>query len=107
MTRAELEGRGLVAPAPLKPEAQAFPDPPRRLAWPSYERCLDEALNRGSKRTSADFTFCCIAINHFKETAAKLLECRARRGRTGRPTRWTRRCARPRKVAVNPRSATR
>src|SRR6202012_5730627 len=81
-TRAELEGRGLVAAAPPKPEAPVSPlrcsDRPRRLAWPDYERCLDEAINRGRKRSSADFTFCCIAIDLFKrtpeETAARLLE---------------------------------
>ena len=75
---------------------------PRQLAWPGEPvgrnnsilefmqpfpppcsdrrtvRCLEETSNRGRKRSSADFTFCCIAIDHFKrtpeETAAKLLE---------------------------------
>jgi hypothetical protein len=35
---------------------------------PNYERCLDQALHRGWKRSIADFTFCCIAIDHFKRT---------------------------------------
>jgi len=87
MTKAQLESMGLVAPAPEvsappREETAASPlrcsDLPRRLAWPSYDLCTEGALARGKKRSSADFTFACIAINHFKrtpkETADKLME---------------------------------
>jgi RepB DNA-primase N-terminal domain len=115
MTRAELEGRGLVAPAPPKPEAPAFPlrcsDRPHRPAWPSYERCLDEALNRGRKRSSADFTFCCIAIDHFKrtpeETAAKLLEVSEKARENGEAYALDQAKNAAAKVAANPRSKAR
>lgn len=115
VTRAELEGRGLVALAPPKPEAPASPlrcsDRPRHLAWPSYERCLDEALNRGRKRSSADFTFCCIAIDHFKrtpeETAAKLLEVSSKARENGEAYALDQAMSAAGKVAVNPRSPAR
>ncbi len=115
VTRAELEGRGLVAPAPPKPEAPASPlrcsDRPHRLAWPSYERCLDEAINRGRKRSSADFTFCCIAIDLFKrtpeETAAKLLEVSSKARENGEAYALDQAMSAAAKVAVNPRSPAR
>ena len=115
MTQAELEGRGLVAPAPPKPEAPASPlrcsDRPHRLAWPSYERCLDEAVNRGRKRSSADFTFCCIAIDHFKrtpeETAAKLLEVSSKARENGEAYALDQATNAAAKVAANPRSPAR
>jgi hypothetical protein len=115
MSRAELEGRGLVAPAPQKPEAPAFPlrcsDRPHRLAWPSYERCLDEAVHRGRKRSSADFTFCCIAIDLFKRTpeeaAAKLLEVSAKARENGEAYALDQAMNAAAKVAANPRSQAR
>jgi hypothetical protein len=115
VTRAELEGRGLVAPAPPKPEAPASPlrcsDPPHRLAWPSYERCLEEAVNRGRKRSSADFTFCCIAIDLFKrtpeETAAKLLEVSSKARENGEAYAVDQAMNAAAKVALNPRSPAR
>jgi hypothetical protein len=115
MTRAELEGRGLVAPAPPKPEAPASPlrcsDRSHRLAWPSYERCLDEALSRGRKRSSADFTFCCIAIDLFKrtpeETAAKLLEVSGKARENGEAYALDQAMNAAAKVAANPRSPAR
>ena len=115
VTRAELEGRGLAAPAPPKPEAPASPlrcsDRPRRPAWPSYERCLEEASNRGRKRSSADFTFCCIAIDHFKrtpeDTAAKLLEVSSKARENGEAYALDQAMSAAAKVAVNPRSPTR
>jgi hypothetical protein len=115
MTRAELEGRGLVAPAPPKPEAPASPlrcsDRPQRLAWPSYERCLDEAQNRGRKRSSADFTFCCIAIDLFKrtpeETAAKLLDVSSKARENGEAYALDQAMSAAAKVAANPRSPAR
>jgi hypothetical protein len=115
VTRAELEGRGLVAPAPPKPEAPASPlrcsDRPSRLAWPSYERCLDEAQSRGRKRSSADFTFCCIAIDLFKrtpeETAAKLLEVSSKARENGEAYALDQVINAAAKVAANPRSPAR
>ena len=115
VTRTELEGRGLVAPAPPKPEAPASPlrcsDRPGRLAWPSYERCLDEAVHRGRKRSSADFTFCCIAIDLFKrtpeETAAKLLEVSSKARENGEAYAVDQAMSAAAKVAVNPRSPAR
>jgi hypothetical protein len=114
-TRADLEARGLVAPAPPKPEAPAFPlrcsDRPRRLAWPSYERCLAEALQRGRKRSSADFTFCCIAIDLFKrtpeETAARLLEVSSKAQENGEAYALDQAMNAAAKVAVNPRRQSR
>jgi len=115
VTRPELEGRGLVAPAPPKSEAPASAvrcsDRPHRPAWPSYERCLDEALNRGRKRSSADFTFCCIAIDLFKrtpeETAAKLLEVSSKARENGEAYALDQAMSAAAKVAVNPRSPAR
>ena len=115
VTRAELEGRGLVAPAPPKPEAPASPlrcsDRARRPAWPSYERCLDEALHRGRKRSSADFTFCCIAIDLFKrtpeETAAKLLEVSSKARENGEAYALDQATNAAAKVAINPRNPAR
>lgn len=82
VTRSQIESMGLAAQAPAKHELPAAPlrcsVPPCRLAWPSYDRCMEESLARGRKRSSADFTFCYIAIDHFKrtpeETADKLME---------------------------------
>ena len=115
VTRAELEGRGLVATPPPKPEAPASPlrcsDRPHRLAWPSYERCLDEALNRGRKRSSADFTFCCIAIDHFKrtpeETAAQLMEVSTKARENGEAYALDQAMNAAAKVAANLRSPAR
>jgi hypothetical protein len=115
MARAELEGMGIVAPAPPRPEAPASPlrcsDWLHRPAWPSYERCLDEASNRGRKRSSADFTFCCIAIDHFKptpeETAAKLLEVSSKARENGEAYAVDQAMSAAAKVALNPRSPAR
>lgn len=115
VTRADLEGRGLVGPASPKPEAPDSPlrcsDRPHRLAWPDYERCLEEALHRGRKRSSADFTFCCIAIDHFKrtpeETAARLLEVSSKALENGEAYALDQALNAAAKVAVNPRSQSR
>ncbi len=104
-----------MAPAPPKPEAPALPlrcsDRPLRLAWPSYERCLDEAVHRGRKRSSADFTFCSIAIDHFKrtpeETAAKLLEVSSKARENGEAYALDQAMNAAAKVAANPRSPAR
>ena len=104
VTPAQLEGMGLVAPAPAKPDAASplrCSDRPRRLAWPDYDLCMEGALARGRKRSSADFTFCCIAIDHFKrtpeETADRLMEVSTKAKENGRITPSARRCAPPKK----------
>ena len=84
-TPAELERLGLVA-APEPAPRRTFP-PARPRAresnrkWPDYARCLDGApLNHdktGPKRSSADWTWCIIAIDwgwSEAETAARLME---------------------------------
>src|SRR5271156_1080956 len=84
-TPAELERLGLVA-APEPPAPQRFAPSRARAStvnrkWPDYARCLDGApLNHdktGPKRSSADWTWCIIAIDwgwSEAETAARLME---------------------------------
>jgi hypothetical protein len=118
MTREQLESMGLVAPAQEKPQlsAQASPlrcsnERPRRLAWPSYDRCMEEALAHGRKRSSADFTFCCIAIEHFKrtpeETAEKLMEISTKAKENGQDYAIGQATRAAERVAANPRSRSR
>jgi len=115
LTLAQLENMGLAAPARPKPILPASPlrcsDRPRRLAWPSYERCLDEAHARGRKRSSADFTFCCIAIDHFKrtpeETAQQLMEVSTKAKENGYDYAIGQATRAAEKVAANPRSQSR
>lgn len=115
MTRAQLEDMGLVAPPQPKMEAPASPlrcsDPPRRLAWPSYERCLKEgreSTSGGIQRSTADFTFCCIAIDLFKrtpeETAARLMEVSQKAKQNGHDYALGQAMRAAEKVAANPRS---
>ena len=102
-----------MVPAPAKPEASPLrcSERPHRLAWPSYERCLEEAESRGRKRSSADFTFCCIAIDHFKrtpeETAAKLLDVSSKARENGEAYALDQAMSAAAKVALNPRSPAR
>ncbi len=115
VTREQLESMGLAAPAPPKPQIPASPfrcsDRPRRLAWPSYERCMEEALARGRKRSSADFTFCCIAIELFKrmpeETADKLMEVSSKARENGYDYALGQATRAAEKVALNPYSRSR
>jgi hypothetical protein len=84
-TEAELERLGLVA-APDAPAPPRFAPSRARAStfnrkWPDYARCLDGApLNHdktGPKRSSADWTWCIIAIDwgwSEAETAARLME---------------------------------
>lgn len=80
--RSDLEALGVVAPPEISP-------PPRRVshrqsgrkAWPSYERCIQNAPPaRGSDRpdiSRADFTFCLLAIDWgwgIEDTAARLMQ---------------------------------
>lgn len=68
-------------------------------------------MHRGRKRSSADFTFCCIAIDHFKrtpeETAAKLLEVSSKARENGEAYALDQAMSAAAKVAVNPRSPSR
>jgi hypothetical protein len=83
VTPGELEALGLVAAPESRPAIRAnwiFPDR-RSKAWPSYERCLQNAppaRDRGRPDVSrADFTFCLLAIDwgwSLAETAERLLE---------------------------------
>lgn len=116
VTRDRLESLGLAAPAPRKPRLPASPfrcsqDRPRRLAWPSYERCMEEALARGRKRSSADFTWCCIAIDLFKrtpeETAEKLMEISSKARENGEDYALGQAMRAAEKVALNPRGRVR
>lgn len=80
VTRAELDGLGLVAaPEPLK----VVPKLSKRMRgkWPSYQYCLDRApLAHNSDNpdvSRADFTWCMTAIDwgwSIDDTAARLLE---------------------------------
>jgi RepB DNA-primase from phage plasmid len=83
VTQGELEAAGLVAapePVPVMHAIRARPSG-RAKAWPSYERCLQNApLARQSKQpdvSRADFTFCLLAIDwgwSIEETCGRLLE---------------------------------
>ena len=87
---------------------------PRRLAWPSYERCLEgapESTSGGKKRSAADFTWCCIAIDHFRRTPAETADqtdggIDEGAGKRPWPTHYVKRRAAA-KVAANPRSRLR
>jgi hypothetical protein len=82
VTRAELEGLGVVAPSE-KTAPAAIPISrwrPSARGWPSYQRCVDNAPKaRGEDRpdiSRADFTFCLLAIDWgwgVEETAARLM----------------------------------
>jgi hypothetical protein len=83
VTREELEAAGLVAapdPIPVIGPIRGRPNW-RARAWPSYERCLQNAPlahHSGQPDVSrADFTFCLLAIDWgwgVTETCARLLE---------------------------------
>jgi hypothetical protein len=116
VTPAQLESMGLPQAAPEKRQPSASPlrcstDRPRRLAWPSYDRCMEEALARGRKRSSADFTFCCIAIDLFKRTpedvADRLMEVSTKARENGYDYALGQAESAAEKVAANPRSRSR
>ena len=83
VTRGELQAAGLVAapdPIPVSRPVRACPNW-RAKAWPSYERCLQNAPPaHHSDRpdvSRADFTFCLLAIDwgwSIEETCGRLLE---------------------------------
>jgi hypothetical protein len=97
VTRGELEALGLVA-APdairvIRPDRSA---PDRRAkAWPSYERCLQNAPPRhhGDRPdvSRADFTFCLLAIDwgwSIADTCARLLEKSSKAQENGEGYAW-------------------
>jgi hypothetical protein len=100
-------------PTPDSSFASSAFSPPNPAVWPGrgYERCLEEAHARGRKRRSADFTFCCIAIDHFKrtpeETADKLMEVSTKTKENGQDYAIRQAVSAAEKVAANPRSRSR
>ena len=83
VTRSDLEALGVVAPLETSPPPRRISRRPsgRKKAWPSYERCLQNAPPaRDSDRpdiSRADFTFCLLAIDWgwgIDATAARLME---------------------------------
>jgi hypothetical protein len=82
VTEAELETLGLLAGREAEVRhATRWPSSRQPRAWPSYERCLQNApCARDSNRpdvSRADFTFCLLAIDwgwSVEETAARLLQ---------------------------------
>jgi hypothetical protein len=123
MTTEALEALGL--PAAARPAAAAAdrqsaqilalqtPDRFHRKAWPDYARCLEGApeSDGGKQRSIADFTFCCIAIDHFRrtpeETAEKLLEISSKAKENGHDYALGQALRAADKVAANPRSRSR
>ena len=95
--RSELEAIGLVAtPGPI-PASRSFRACPkgRARAWPSYERCLQNApLAHRSNRpdiSRADFTFCLMAIDwgwSIQETCERLLEKSSKARENGERYAW-------------------
>ena len=83
VTGGELEALGLVGEPDAVPairSGRGYPDG-RTKAWPSYERCLQNAppRHRGEQPdvSRADFTFCLLAIDwgwSMAETCERLLE---------------------------------
>lgn len=97
MTRAELEGRDLVAPAPPKPEAPASPFDvlTGRAVWHGQatsaawmRRCTVEgsAAAPTLRFAASPLTF---SNARRKKPPRSYWRCRARRGKTGRLMRWT------------------
>jgi len=116
VTREQLESMGLPEKARQKPSQPATPlrcsdDRPRRLAWPSYERCLEEMLAKGQKRSAADFYFACIAIDRFKrtpeDTADRLMEISSKAKENGYDYALGQAESAAERVALNPYSRSR
>ena len=119
MTKGQLEAMGLAAPAPRMPEPDTFPlrcsdDPPRRKAWPDYQRCLEQGRESASghvQRSVADFTWCCIAIDHFRrepeETAAELMRLSGKAKENGYDYALGQALRAAETVAAHPRSRSR
>jgi hypothetical protein len=109
MTRAQLERMKLLAPEEPKADLAALrcSDSKERQGWPDYSRCLEESIARGRKRTSADFTFCCIAIDLYRHspeaTADKLMELSTKAKENGYLYALGQATRAAEKVALNPR----
>lgn len=97
ITRGALEALGLVAAPESVPAIRAGRgDPYRRpKAWPSYERCLQNAppTHNGDRRdvSRADFTFCLLAIDWGwgpAETCERLLEKSSKARENGKGYAW-------------------
>jgi hypothetical protein len=96
VTQGELGALGLVAApeAPILCPGRGAPDK-RAKAWPSYERCLQNAPPRhegdGQDISRADFTFCLLAIDwgwSIAETCARLLEKSSKAHENGEGYAW-------------------
>ena len=97
VTGCELEAMGVVAtpdPIPAVRSFRAWPKG-RGKAWPSYERCLQNApLAHRSDRpdiSRADFTFCLLAIDwgwSTEETCERLLEKSTKARENGKGYAW-------------------
>ncbi len=82
VTRPDLEALGVVAPPEISPPPRRVsPRQSGRKAWPSYERCIQNAPPaHGSDRPDislADFTFCLLAIDWgwgIEDTATRLMQ---------------------------------
>jgi hypothetical protein len=115
VTREQLETMGLPERARRKPPPSSSPlrcsDRPRRLAWPDWNRCLEEMLARGQKRSAADFYFACIAIDRFKrtpeETADRLMEISSKAKENGYDYALGQAESAAERVALNPYSRSR
>ena len=104
----KLEHLGLLAPEEPKPVVPPrFSDENERRGWPDYDRCLQESIARGRKRTSADFTFCCIATDVYRHspeaTAEKLMELSTKAQENGYFYALGQAQRAAEKVAINPR----
>jgi hypothetical protein len=109
MTKAQLESMGLLAPEEPRPDLSALrcSDTKEHEGWPDYTRCLEQSIARGHKRTSADFTFCCIAIDLYRHspeaTADRLMELSTKAQENGYLYALGQATRAAEKVAENPR----
>jgi hypothetical protein len=109
VTKKQLESMGLLAPPEPKPDLSALrcSDGKERKGWPDYARCLEESIARGRKCTSADFAFCCIAIDLYRHspeaTADKLMELSTKAQENGYMYALGQATRAAEKVAENPR----
>lgn len=109
VSKGQLESMGLLAPEEVKaaPPALRCSDATERRGWPDYARCLEESIARGKKRTSADFTFCCMAIDLYRHspeaTADRLMELSTKAQENGYLYALGQATRAAEKVAQNPR----
>ena len=108
VTKEQLESMGLLSPEEVRPVlSPRCSDEKERRGWPDYARCLEQSNARGSKRTSADFAFCCIAIDLYRKTpeatADKLMELSTKAQENGYMYALGQATRAAEKVALNPR----